>query len=61
MKMSGVWYILLWDYCNELLRECTEGKLQSRGLWEEMKDDYEKAGSRNQDRVGAWKRDEGIS
>lgn len=27
-------------YCNELLRECTEGKLQSRGLWEEMKDDY---------------------
>ena len=27
-------------YCNELLRECTEGKLQGRGLWEEMKDDY---------------------
>ena len=24
-------------YCNELLRECTEGKLQVRGLWEEMK------------------------
>lgn len=28
-------------YCNEFLRECTEGKLQGRGLWEEMKDDYE--------------------
>ena len=27
-------------YCNELLRECTESKLQGRGLWEEMKDDY---------------------
>ncbi|WP_300700283.1 RagB/SusD family nutrient uptake outer membrane protein [Bacteroides sp.] len=27
-------------YCNELLRECTEGKLQDRGLWNEMKDDY---------------------
>ena len=27
-------------YCNELLRECTEGKLQDRGLWEEMKDEY---------------------
>ncbi len=28
-------------YCNELLRECTESKLQSRGLWDEMKNDYE--------------------
>lgn len=27
-------------YCNELLRECTEDKLQSRGLWKEMKDEY---------------------
>ena len=27
-------------YCNEFLRECTEGKLQDRGLWDEMKDDY---------------------
>ncbi len=27
-------------YCNEFLRECTESKLQSRGLWDEMKDDY---------------------
>lgn len=27
-------------YCNELLRECTEGKLQDRGLWNEMKNDY---------------------
>ena len=26
-----------------------------------LRKDYEKAGSRNQDRVGAWKRDEGIS
>lgn len=23
-------------YCNEILRECTEGKLQERGLWGEM-------------------------
>lgn len=23
-------------YCNEILRECTEGKLQERGLWNEM-------------------------
>lgn len=27
-------------YCDEMLRECTEEKLHSRGLWEEMKDDY---------------------
>ena len=27
-------------YCNEYLRECTESKLQSRGVWDEMKDDY---------------------
>ncbi|MCD8092698.1 MAG: RagB/SusD family nutrient uptake outer membrane protein [Bacteroides sp.] len=27
-------------YCNELLRECTEDKLQDRGLWDEMKDEY---------------------
>lgn len=27
-------------YCNELLRECTESKLQSRGLWDELKDEY---------------------
>lgn len=27
-------------YCNELLRECTEGKLQSRGLWDELKGEY---------------------
>lgn len=26
-------------YCNEILRECTEDKLKSRGLWEEMKDE----------------------
>lgn len=29
------------NYCNEFLRECTEEKLQSRGLYEEMKADYE--------------------
>lgn len=28
-------------YCNEFLRECTEGKLQERGLWDAMKDDYQ--------------------
>lgn len=27
-------------YCDEMLRECTEDKLHSRGLWDEMKDDY---------------------
>lgn len=27
-------------YCDEILRECTESKLESRGLWDEMKDDY---------------------
>lgn len=27
-------------YCNEFLRECTQSKLQERGLWDEMKDDY---------------------
>lgn len=27
-------------YCDEMLRECTEGKLNSRGLWNEMKEDY---------------------
>lgn len=27
-------------YCNEILRECTESKLKSRGLWEEMEGDY---------------------
>ena len=27
-------------YSNEFLRECTEGKLQERGLWDSMKDDY---------------------
>ena len=27
-------------YCDEMLRECTEDKLNSRGLWNEMKDDY---------------------
>lgn len=27
-------------YSNEFLRECTEGKLQERGLWDAMKDDY---------------------
>ena len=27
-------------YCNELLRECTESKLQDRGLWDEMKNEY---------------------
>ncbi len=27
-------------YCNEILRECTEDKIKSRGLWDEMKDDY---------------------
>ena len=27
-------------YTNELLRECTESKLQERGVWEELKDDY---------------------
>lgn len=27
-------------YCNELLRECTPAKLQQRGVWEEMQDDY---------------------
>lgn len=28
-------------YCNEFLRECTEGKLKSRGVYEELKDEYE--------------------
>lgn len=28
------------NYCNEFLRECTESKIQSRGLYDEMKDDY---------------------
>ncbi len=27
-------------YTNELLRECTESKLQERGVWEDLKDDY---------------------
>lgn len=27
-------------YCNEFLRECTEEKLKSRGLYDEMKDEY---------------------
>lgn len=27
-------------YCNEFLRECTQSKLQDRGLWDQMKDDY---------------------
>jgi len=27
-------------YCDEMLRECTENKLKSRGVWEDMKDDY---------------------
>ena len=27
-------------YSNEFLRECTEEKLQERGLWDAMKDDY---------------------
>lgn len=26
-------------YCNEMLRECTEDKLQSRGVWNELKDE----------------------
>lgn len=29
------------SYCNEFLRECTEDKLSSRGLYEEMKNEYE--------------------
>lgn len=29
------------NYCNELLRETTEGKLRDRGLYDEMKDEYE--------------------
>lgn len=28
------------SYCNEFLRECTEDKLHSRGLYEELKDDF---------------------
>ncbi|NDV58615.1 RagB/SusD family nutrient uptake outer membrane protein, partial [Bacteroides sp. 519] len=28
-------------YCDEMLRECTEDKLKGRGLWEEMKNDYQ--------------------
>lgn len=27
-------------YCDEMLRECTEEKLNGRGLWNEMKDEY---------------------
>lgn len=27
-------------YCNEILRECTEDKIKSRGLWNEMESDY---------------------
>ncbi len=27
-------------YCNEFLRECTEAKLKSRGVWSAMSDDY---------------------
>jgi len=28
------------SYCNEFLRECTEDKLQSRGVYEDLKNDY---------------------
>lgn len=28
-------------YCNEFLRECTADKLKSRGLWDELGNDYE--------------------
>lgn len=28
-------------YCNEFIRESTESKLKDRGLWDELKDDYE--------------------
>lgn len=27
-------------YCNEFLRECTQSKLEHRGLWNQMKDEY---------------------
>lgn len=29
------------NYCNELLRECTEDKLKSRGVYDDLKDEYE--------------------
>lgn len=40
--MSYPYYRLFMSisYCNEFLRECTEEKLHSRGLYEEMKDDF---------------------
>lgn len=28
-------------YCNEVLRECTESKLQSRGVWNELQGEYQ--------------------
>lgn len=28
-------------YCNEFLRECTPSKMQGRGVWDELKDDYQ--------------------
>lgn len=29
------------NYCNEFLRECTESKLQERGVYEALKDEYQ--------------------
>lgn len=29
------------NYCNELLRECTEDKLKGRGVYDDLKDEYE--------------------
>ena len=28
-------------YCNEFLRECTPAKMQSRGVWDDLKDNYQ--------------------
>ena len=33
--------IMTIGYCNEFLRQCTESKLRERGLWNELKDEYQ--------------------
>lgn len=33
-------YVII-NYCNEFLKQCTESKLRDRGLYEEMKNDFE--------------------
>lgn len=43
-KVTGYPYYRLYmtiNYCNEFLRECTESKLKGRGLFDELKDEYQ--------------------